>query len=110
MPIQEYRKYIEIIVVNEISDTESTDSNMRRSEREKHPEEILEPTMKGQIYMKSYKVKNIDKHTKKEPKKIWHETNENRTHREYIHKMISQTSDKIEYTSLIATTMAIMMN
>ena len=76
VPIQEYRKYIEIIVVNEISDTESTYSNMRRSEREKHPEEILEPTMKGQIYMKSYKVKNIDKHTKKEPKKIWHETNE----------------------------------
>ena len=47
MPIQEYQEDIEIPVVSEISDTESTDINVRISEREKHPVEILAPTIKG---------------------------------------------------------------
>ena len=52
--------------MNEISDTESTAPNVRISEREIHPVEILEPTTKVQVYMQAYKVKKIYKQTKKE--------------------------------------------
>ena len=46
--------------------------------------------------MQDYKVKKIDKQTKKEPSiKIWYETNKNRTQKGYIHNMVSQTSEKI---------------
>ena len=66
--------------MKEISDTESTYSNVRRSDRERYPLEILDPTVKGQLYMKTYKMKEIDKHTKKEPTIIiWDETNKNIT-------------------------------
>ena len=47
---------------------------MRGSDTERNPVEILEPTMKGQVYMQSSKVKKIYKQTKKEPIIIfWYE-------------------------------------
>ena len=62
--------------MNEISDTESTSSNIRRSDRKRHKLEILDPTVKGQLYMQTYKMKEIDKHTKEEPIiRFWEETN-----------------------------------
>ena len=90
-PIQKEQEEIEIPGVNEISDTESTSSNVRRSDRERHKLEILDPTVKGQLYMQNYKVKEIDKHTKEEPVIIfWDKTNKNITQKYYIHNMVSQ--------------------
>ena len=43
--------------MNEISDTESTSSNVIKSEREMHTVEIFEPTMKGQVNRQASKVK-----------------------------------------------------
>ena len=53
--------------MNEISDTKSTDYNVIISEIESHLVEILDPTTKEQVYIKSSKAKKIDKDTKKEP-------------------------------------------
>ena len=64
-PIKKDQEDIEITGVNEISDTESTSSNVRRSGREGDQVERLEPTMKGKLYMQYFKAKNIDKHTKR---------------------------------------------
>ena len=61
--------------MNDISDTESTASNVRKSERKRHPVEIFVTKMKGQVYMQASKVKKIDKHTKEEQIFIfWYET------------------------------------
>ena len=60
-PIQENQEEIKIQVVNEISDTESNDSNLIILKREMNPVEILEPTTKGKLYMQASKVKKIDK-------------------------------------------------
>ena len=45
--------------MNEISDTESTSSNVIKSEIEMHTVEIFEPTMKGKVYMQASNLKNI---------------------------------------------------
>ena len=65
VPIQEYQEEIEIKGVNEISDTDSTTSNVIISDRESQSLEILEHTIKGQVYMQASKVKRIDRQTKK---------------------------------------------
>ena len=44
---------------------------MRIPERERNPVETLDPTIKGQVYMKASKQKKIAKHTKKEPTIIY---------------------------------------
>ena len=68
--------------MHEISDTESTASNVRSPEREIHTLEILEPTMKGQIYMQASNVKKTNKQAKKEPTiKFWDDTNKKITHK-----------------------------
>ena len=64
-PIKKDQEEIKVSKVNEISDTEPTDYNLRRPDRETHPVQISEPTMKGQVYMQYSKVKKIDKQTKK---------------------------------------------
>ena len=75
-PIQEDQEEIEIPGVNENGDTDSISSNVIISYRERHPLEILGPTVKGQLYMQTYKMKEIDKHTKEEPIiRFWEETN-----------------------------------
>ena len=95
-PIQEDQEKIEIQWVNKSSDTESTASNVRISEREINSVEILEHTIKVQIYIQTPKVKNTDKQAKKEPAiKFWDETIKNRTQKGYIHNMVSQTDEKI---------------
>ena len=54
--------------------------------------------MKGHVYMKSSKVKNIDKYSKKELTiRIWDKKS---TQKEYIHNMVSQTDENIEYNSM----------
>ena len=82
---------------------------MRISEREMHPVEILEPKMKGQVCMQASKVKNIYKQTKNEPTiRFLYETN--KTQKQYIHSRVSHISNNIEYTSMEATTRAIIIN
>ena len=51
-------------------------------DRERHSLELLDPTVKGQLYMQTYKIKYIDKHTEMEPTIIfWDKTNKNITHK-----------------------------
>ena len=57
--IQEYQEDIQIPGANEISEIESTASNVIRSQRERYPVEILGTTMKGRVYMQVSKVKKI---------------------------------------------------
>ena len=60
--------------------------------------------MKRQVFMKSSKVKILDKQTKKEPTiRFWYETKKSSTQKEYIHNMVSQTADNIEYNSMKKT-------
>ena len=51
--------------MNEISDIESTASNVRTSDIESYPVERLEPTMKVQVYMQAYKNKIYTKREKR---------------------------------------------
>ena len=61
--------------------------------------------------MQTYKMKEIYKHTKEEPIiRFWEETNKRITQKQFIHSMVSQTAEKIEYNSMGATIMAIMIN
>ena len=75
--------------MNGISDTDSTSSSARISDINKNTVEVLEPTMKGQIYMKGSKVKNIDEHTKEEPTiRFWDKINKNNIQKDYLHNML----------------------
>ena len=67
--------------------------------------------MKVQLYMQDYKVKNIDKHTKKETTiRFGDKTDKKSARKEYIHSMVSQIDWTIEYTSMEAKIMSIIMN
>ena len=109
-PIQEYQEEIWIPEVNEISDTESTAPNVILPERERHLVEILEPKIKGHIYMQASKVKNwqIDQKWTNNKILVWNK--QKSTQKEYIHNMVSQTSDNIEYNTIEITVMEIMIN
>ena len=79
--------------MNEISDTYSTASNVRISERESRPLERLEYTMKVEVHMQDSRVKKIDKQTKNEPTIIfWDETNKkihrNSTSKKWSHRQL----------------------
>ena len=67
--------------------------------------------MKVQVYTKTSRVKKIDKQTKKLTTTIfWYETNKSSAKKESNHDILLQTAEKLGYTSIEATIMAIMIN
>ena len=67
--------------------------------------------MKGKVYLPVFKVKRIEKNTKQEPTlRFWDETDKRSTQKEYIHNVVSQKSEKIEYTSMVERIVSIIIN
>ena len=78
--------------MNEISDTEPTNYNLRIPERETHPVERTKPKTKGQVYMQSYELKKINTYTKKEPTIRFLEQNKENQDTKRVHKQHGRTN------------------
>ena len=101
-----------------ISDVESTASEVRRSDRDRQPVERLESNMNDPSYLQASRVKQTDKATKQVKKR----TNKHKIKKKKVkfwdkgiqraqcHNLVTQTTEKTEYSTQEATVMAIFIN